>query len=77
METAMTEHPSYAAQIAGDAEPQPWMPPEPRELPALRQALAEQMRSRFQYRCRCSYGRPVRWRLTCGEGFAIMGCVTP
>jgi hypothetical protein len=31
------------------AEPQPWNPPEPRELPALREALADSMRSPYQH----------------------------
>jgi hypothetical protein len=31
------------------AEPQLWTPPQPRELPALRQALVEQTRSPFQH----------------------------
>ena len=31
-------------------EPQPWTPPQPRELPALREALAEQTRSPMQHR---------------------------
>jgi hypothetical protein len=44
----MSDNASYAAQIAGDADPQPWTAPQPRELSALRRALAEQMRSPYE-----------------------------
>ncbi|QQQ77404.1 hypothetical protein IOD16_02355 [Saccharothrix sp. 6-C] len=39
---------SGSARIVGDAQPQIWTPPAPRELPALRAALAEYLRSPLQ-----------------------------